>query len=1049
MNFVVYKSSAGSGKTYTLVKEYLKIILKNPEQKKYRNVLAITFTNKAADEMRQRVLGYLKMLSTKENTHSNAYKSLLCDLKNETNLSEKEISENSEKILKSILHDYYNFSIGTIDSFVYKIIRTFTHDLNIPVNSEIELDTEDLISQSIDLLLSYVNTDNNEKLTKVLTDFVSEKIKQGKSWNVEKNLKDFTKYILEEDQNTQYLITKLKQLSISDFLKIKEQVNKEIKNIETEMHTYAEKSCDLIKNNNLSADDFYMKGRGIGKYFENIKNKYFDKIKPNSYVQNAINDDKWYAGNSIQSKRIDDIKNELENYYEEIIKYLDEYTLFKLINKNIYLIALLNEIEKAFNEIKSQNNKVLISEFNKKISDVILKSPVPFIYERVGEKYEHFLIDEFQDTSLIQWQNFLPLIDNSLANNNFNMLVGDAKQAIYRWRGGDVDQFINLPKVPNNNNKQIVNPIFVGIENALRRNYAEINLEYNYRSKKEIIDFNNAFFNEAANCLSDEYKNIYQNINQQIPDKDNTGGLVKVKFLDCPSAEELNNANYEETEKIIKELCSKENFQLKDIAVLCRKNKQATGIAKYLIEHNIKVISSESLILGNSYTINFIYGVIKFLNNNSDNIAKAQIINFLINSKKIKSQSLNQVLQQIKEDKDYPVETFIDYLKKQGFALNISQLVKLSVYELCEEIIHIFKLDISSGIQFFLDAVYSFSLKNNTNIIDFIQWWEDKKDKTSVIAPEEIDAVRIMTIHKSKGLEFPVVIYPFAIQKFETGRNKYTWVDFNNTKLEELKVLLLPVNKGLLDTEFSDIYEKEKDKSYLDLINLLYVVMTRASERLYILTQNTKKINQPLKSVPEIFAKYLENDYNPEKLEYEYGNADIHKPLSTKQEENICNLNKFIFSSWKEKIPLKISDTQNERWGNIVHTAFSKINNAGDIDNVLEDMYLKDIINALEKNELNNEILTLLSNPEIKPFFAKNLIIRNEAEILSSKGKTFRPDRIIMSANKTIIIDYKTGKPAQEHKEQINEYAKILSEMEYHNIEKYLIYIRENKVVKV
>jgi len=1040
MNFVVYKSSAGSGKTYTLVKEYLKIIIKNPEQKKYRNVLAITFTNKAADEMRQRVLGYLKMLSTKEDTHSNAYKSLLCDLKKETKLSEEEISENSGKVLKSILHDYYNFSIGTIDSFVYKIIRTFTHDLNIPVNSEIELDTEDLILQSIDLLLSYVNTDNNENLTKVLTDFVSEKIKQGKSWNIEKNLKDFTKYILEEDQHAQYLITKLKQFSINDFLKIKEQVNYEIKNIETKMYAHAKKACDLIKNNNLSANDFYMKTRGIAKYFENIKNKNFDKIKPNSNVKNTIDNDKWYANDTGQSKQIDNIKDDLKNYYEEITKHLDEYTLFKLINKNIYLIALLNEIEKAFNEIKSQNNKMLISEFNKKISNVILKSPVPFIYERVGEKYEHFLIDEFQDTSLIQWQNFLPLIENSLANNNFNMLVGDAKQAIYRWRGGDVDQFIKLPQVPNNDNKQI--------ENSLIRNYEEKNLEYNYRSKKEIIDFNNNFFNEAANCLPEEYKNIYQNINQQIPDKNNTGGLVKIKFLDCKSAEELNNANYKETEDIITKLL-KENFQLKDIAVLCRKNIEATGIAKYLIEHGIKVISSESLILGKSQTINFIYGVIKFLNDNDDNIAKIQIINFLINSKKIKSESLNQIILKIKKDNDYPVEIFIDYMKKQGFDINISQLVKLSIYELCEEIVHIFKLDVSSGIQFFLDAVYSFSLKNNTNITDFIQWWEEKKDKTSIIAPEKINAVRIMTIHKSKGLEFPVVIYAFAIQKFETGRNKYTWIDFNNIKLAKLKALLIPVNKGLLHTEFSDIYEKEEDKSHLDLINLLYVVMTRASERLYILTQKTKKINQPLKSVPEIFAKYTDNDSDSEKSEYEYGNAAIHKPLSLKQEENICNLNKFVFSNRREKIPLKISDTPNERWGNIVHTALSKINSAGDINNALEDMYLKDIINDIEKNNLNNEILTLLSNPEIKPFFTEDLIVRNESEILSSKGKAFRPDRIIISAHKTAVIDYKTGRPAQEHKEQINEYAEILSEMGYQNIEKYLIYIRENKVVKI
>jgi len=515
-NFVVYKSSAGSGKTHTLVKEYLKLVIIQPSQ--YRSILAITFTNKAANEMKQRILNNLKEIADFGNySQSASVKYMLTDLITETGLDKNLIAERASSILQSILHNYSDFAITTIDSFIHGIIRSFAFDLKLPVNFEVEMDTDDLIEKVIDLLLSKVGIE--EDLTKILVDFTKSKTDDEKSWNIDRELKVFAKFLLNED--SQAHIQKLKNLTLKDFSNIYKKIKQSVSYFEETLKREAKSALDLISLKGISEAAFYRGKTGISSFFQYIVSNRFDKLQPNSYVLRTIEEDKWYSAKASQDeiKAISEIKDYLVGHYNNIIRFTEQhynrYIILNQIKRNLYPMALLNEIEKVIDDYKAENNILLISEFNKKIAEIVLNEPVPFIYERTGEKYKHFLIDEFQDTSELQWLNLIPLLDNSLAEGNLIMIVGDGKQAIYRWRNGDVEQFARLPEIYKDKDT----PLHQQREMNFKRQYDENILRKNYRSKNQIVRFNNEFFSFISQKLSETHKDIYKDIIQDPTDK--------------------------------------------------------------------------------------------------------------------------------------------------------------------------------------------------------------------------------------------------------------------------------------------------------------------------------------------------------------------------------------------------------------------------------------------------------------------------------------------------------------------------------------------------
>ncbi|MCX6295714.1 MAG: UvrD-helicase domain-containing protein [Bacteroidetes bacterium] len=1013
-NFTIYKSSAGSGKTFTLVKEYLALALNDPSEppQAYKHILAVTFTNKAAAEMKERIIKALKELSEEDYSEvSSGTKTFLLELKKHVklNLYEKMddaiIRKRAQNILTAILHNYSDFAIGTIDAFVHKVVRTFAFDLKIPMSFEIEMDDDKLLSQAIDLLIAQIG--NDERLTKALVEFTESKTDDEKSWHIENDLKIFAKNLLNEEGAI--YIEKLKHLSVDDFFEIKDILFSEIKLFETLVSNEAKKAFDLIKKAGLTNKDFYYGDKGIAAYFEKIGNGRVDYISPNSYVITTAGEDKWYAGKISEETKtsIDGIKSILLDSFSAIQELKDKsysnYILFSLINKNIYSLAVLNEIEKILSEYKAQNNILHISEFNKMIAKIVLNEPIPFIYERLGERYNNYLIDEFQDTSVLQFQNLLPLIDNSLASGHFTMLVGDGKQAIYRWRGGEVEQFAMLPRVFKHND----NPLVLEREEALIRNHNPKMLDKNYRSKREVIEFNNSIFKILSGKLNEKYQTIYKGLEQGF-NPENTGGFVQVEFI-AGAKEEYRSQNKIRTLELIQQLL-KEEYALKDISILVRKNTDGSDIANYLTENGIKVISSDSLLLSNSVEINFLHSLLKYLSNTSDTIIQTEILEYLLTSEIVSNTTLAETLQN---------RTGISaIIKNANIDFSVTKLSKMALYELCEELVRIFKLNATPNayIQFFLDEVLNYSIKKNNNLNDFIDYWEEKKEKSSLVIPQGMDAVSIMTIHRSKGLEFPVVILPFSNSEVINGK-KNLWIDLDNDKLPKLPSAIVPTNKDLLETQYAELYDEEKNKSLLDNLNVLYVGFTRAEERMYVFSGMPGKKPENLSSVSDMLAFYYQTtgEWEEGKSCYTFGEGSTHIKTNKKQETLNYELATFNSNSWRESVKMRAAAPSiwntnmaevKKDYGNVVHTALAKVKTAEDVLPALSSMCAEGLITDDEKELLTNTLSKIIKLPGLAPYFESNLVIKNEAEIVTSSGELYRPDRVVLigkQANKIIL----------------------------------------------
>lgn len=1028
MSFFVYKSSAGSGKTYTLVREYLQLALAAPEPDYFRHILAITFTNKAADEMKDRVLKKLQSISRTEKD------TLFQELKTNLKLEDAELAHRAAKLLSHILHNYSDFSISTIDKFTHRILATFSHDMRLPVTFNVEVESDELLTEAIDILLQKAGSD--EALTKTLVEFAELRADEDKDWRIESSIFQLSKILFDEEGHLH--VEELKNLTSADFDNVRKSSAVFCNKYENILKGIAQQALKIIADEGVSLDDFYQGKNGIGNYFRKISELNFENLDGNSYVLKAVGEGIWYT-----DKKPDNIKASIDGVaplllecYQQIQnakeQYHRDYLLYQLVARNLYAVSVLSEVEKILSEIKTLNNTVHISEFNRLISGVVMYEPAPFIYERIGQRYKHYLVDEFQDTSVLQWLNLLPLLDESLALKHFNMVVGDGKQAIYRWRGGRVEQFTQLPQIfltpallekASKDNDGIFPELISQRQQTLERNIEQRQLDSNYRSKVEVVNFNNEFFSFISSKISGSYSVIYDNHSQKAYEK-NTGGLVTLDFI--VDDEEYHQKVFEKIKSVIDELLAT-GFQLKDIAILTRKNTHASEIARYLLEHEVNVISSESLLLSQSAEVNFLISLLRFLYNSKDNIAEAETLYYL---QKSVAGNLHK------------------YLMEHHPQLHANVLLKYPLYEVFEKMADAFFKSLPDPyIQFFLDTVHSYTSRNTNDPGEFLQWWEKKKNKISIVVPQGINAVNVMTIHKSKGLEFPAVIYPFAEDEVDVKRSML-WLDTSSKKeLSPMKTALVGANKTLEQTDYAADYTAEVSKTTLDFLNLLYVAFTRPVSRLYVLSPLPEKAKDNISSIPYALKAWLENKqkWQPDKLSYTVGTAASYVSKA-EAKESAYHLEQLISSDWREKLLISRNSKKlweedlGITWGNLFHTAISQIFTAKDVAPVLSAMKNEGLLKAEEKKLLEEKIVALLNKPEIKPLFAEGLSIKTEADILLTDGTWLRPDRVIINGKQATVIDFKTGKVKPEHQEQLAQYADKLREMGYENVNEQLIY---------
>jgi ATP-dependent exoDNAse (exonuclease V) beta subunit len=872
-----------------------------------------------------------------------------------------------------------------------------------------------------------------------------EKTDDDKSWDVSREIMQTGRLILNENNREE--ITHFHNKTISEFLTIKDRLTELCIQIESENVDLASEALTLIEKNGIDLKSF--SGGYFPKHLISIQE---NKFNPNNKTYHEFDDIK-INKTARDSAIIESIIPKLLEIVSVIYKKFETRDFYEAFLKNITPLSLLNTLSNELTKIQKEQNILSIAEFNKLINEQIQNQPAPFIYERLGEKYRHFFIDEFQDTSEMQWQNLIPLIDNATSSMVDNekgtlMIVGDPKQSIYRWRGGKAEQFIELSKTKNPFN----NP-----------DKKQFSLDTNYRSYSQIIDFNNDFFEFLSDEFENEdYKDLYKNHSRQ---KTNSkkGGYVNISFIPQVEKAEIEVVEGEESlDKMDFYLLATLNailkvknngFKNKDIVILTRKKAQGTAIAKYLTEQGIPILSSESLLINSSSEVQFIIHFLYYLKNSNDLQSKANFLYYLAKKQEGKI-AIHDFIAQGMELKTEP--EFQKWLSNSKIELNFQNIRKKSLYEATEVIISkaIAVEKRNAYVQYFLDIILERDVRNQAGIADFLNYWDKNGEKLSIPSPEGNDAVRIMTIHKSKGLEFPVVIFPFAEEDFSKGPREKIWLNADEKTMGLPKVLVDKNSRVVgYGKEASTTYLQKKQEDLLDTINVLYVALTRAEEQLHIISSmNIGKNGVLPNNMSTFFIKFLENKgFNESKMDYEFGtakklSAENNQELTTQKiPQVVATLNpKNIKIAQRESVMWNTKQQEAIEYGNSIHEILSFVKTKKDIDLAITTAIENGLIVANQKEVVYNAIFEIVTHKELLGFFSEENKVLNEKTIIQKEGNLVKPDRMVINkANEIYLLDYKTGLHQAKYQLQLDSYQNAIEKMGFKVVKKALIYIGE------
>ena len=1053
MASIIYRSSAGSGKTFTLVKEYLKLCLGGIDLKNetiFRSILAITFTNKATAEMKQRVISCLEALSSQPWDPKN--KAMGEILAKELNLSEKTIQERCQVVFRNILHRYEDFSILTIDKFTSKVIRSFAKDLGLNQDFEIELDTDKVLHLAITKVLDQVAYD--PLLKKALTDFAINKTESKKSHRIFDDLLNFSKNLTKED--TYLKLDYFRNFSIASLLETKASLKEKQKSLQSQGQSIALNMKAFLEKNQIPIDVFsYWERGGFGSFWKKTWEGNLGQFS--SRILTAIEEKNWVPkSNKVWTEKLklveDDMLAICFQYDQFLNHHWSDLVLYENVLKNFNALVVLNEIEKALKEVKEVLNIVLISDFNHKTSHIVSTEPAPFIYEKLGQRYQHFLIDEFQDTSVMQWQNLLPLIDESLSNGNFNLLVGDAKQAIYRFRGGEVEQFANLPEIyispglmsreMGTDDRRRFEQLKSIREQRLKDNFIYDTLATNRRSKKEVVEFNNLLYLFLHEKISDRNKKIFSEYHQEsLPE--NTGGMVELCLWkkDKEESKTVEEINWEWTLKCIESALA-DGYQYSDITILTRSNKDGSFTAEQLLKKGFPVVSADSLLVISSPNVKLLLALAHIICRPSDSLSMAIAAKYLTPKFGMDLDSLVSLLK---------TEGIQAVLNLHSSSVKKDYLIGLPLYDFFLELteICIDQMDVNS--QFLLDQALNYSKRYGDNLIAFLHFFEEQAEKIKIKTADGGNCISVMSIHKSKGLEFPVVIIPFLATKSKS----HSFSFWHNTSNWELPSVMLSSNKELENTAAKDDYLLEIDKEILDDLNICYVATTRPKERLYLYLQVDQTEPKEGFSLYFLMAKFAEsssNEVEPNLYRWGLPTKAINKNKKMEMELRTSIKKLETSSHWRQNLLVKaeLSELQDSvvkeaiSYGILVHEAMSWIHTYEDIAYSVDQLTSKNRLASDSAKEFRTYLARIVNHPQLKDYFDHGWNVFTEKELLLPSGRSLRPDRVVVKQEQAVVIDFKTGLPSKKHILQLKEYSDCLKEMGY-KVEKRILYYTENE----
>ncbi|MCG8386168.1 MAG: UvrD-helicase domain-containing protein [Cytophagales bacterium] len=1049
-HFLIYQSSAGSGKTYTLAKAYLGLALRRPSY--YKHILAVTFTNKAMQEMKNRIIQKLSEF------RQGKFDTMAREIMDEIGIPGKEFQNRCGELLVRILHGYSHFAISTIDSFFQKVIRGFAKELGLAGSYRLELDTDIVLIQVVDDLLNEA-TDNTQ-VRDWLIRFSRESLQEGGNWDVRRNIIQLAQEIFQEHFKAieEEIVKQNKDLVGT----LKKNLDQVIAAFEGKMSQLGQEGLEIVKKYGLTLADFTGGSRSPLNYLDRISRIASPKdFIPSKTVVELPAKPQWFTKTSTKAEAItaatenglrDVLSQALDHYQTQFQSY---YTAVQ-VKRFIYGYGLLADLARKLAEYKRENDVMLIQDATRFLKELVRDSDTPFVYEKIGSFFHHYLVDEFQDTSGFQWDSFKPLVEDSLAQGYENMVVGDIKQAIYRWRGGDWE--LLLHKI-----KEDIGAYQVEVKN----------LGTNFRSEANIIHFNNALFELAPIVMSNEsskenspkwevLQHVYSEAHQELPETTAQAalGYVNISFLEDEAGFSWKDLVADKLPKLIEELQDK-NIALKEIAILVRRNKEGKDIADYLYQYTREharagyrydVVSNESLFLSSSPAVRLIVSALKYLQDDKNKVIKAHMTYEYQRNIKARDIELHQVFggQQVDHNELLPTD----------FLAGASHLISLPFYELVERLIDIFEVNTIQGqfayLQTFQDLVLKFTQDEKGDIQSFLEWWEERGAKESIKVADDLDAIKILTIHKAKGLEFRSVIIPFCDWEIDHQRSPILW---SKTKEAPFDVGYLPIKyqKGLEQTHFKQAYEEERMKAHLDSLNLLYVATTRAVHNLWVFAPNKKRnIAKVLYDTLDAYDFKLKEHWDHNKGVFELGQRDFVLDTTPPEMNDALVLDKYHHFNWRDKITVKQESKgfttgketrQKINDGILMHKLLGKIHYLQDVDLAIRAIQFEKGLSQAQKSQLETQIGELLSGQQAKKWFSDEWEVRNEWPILSGDYE-YRPDRVITKGNKAIVIDYKTGIQKEQDKQQVRGYKKLLEEMGYEAVEGFLWYLEAKEVVE-
>ncbi len=1081
-NLKLYTASAGSGKTYQLALSYIRELFADPGS--YRKILAVTFTNKAAAEMKKRILEKLHQLS-RGDIDAKDYADFLI-AKGLAN-SEQHLQEKARKILVRILHDYSSFYVQTIDSFFQWVIRGFTREIGLQNGYNLELDRQSVLSEAVDRLI--FSMDEDVELKDWLIKFAEEKVTEGKTWDFSSDLFMLGNEVFKENYQSVQNEAEDREVRKLKFNSLLNKLNKKIFSFENALKSRAGKAMELIHTEGLEISDFKYGSSGVITLFTKALNRPIIKLEPKKRNRSGAEDiANWATAGSTNESKVKKLaKDHLQQLLIEMLNIWDNdlkvYQTAILLKNNIYTFGILSDISDRIREVTRDKNLFLISDAPLFLKKIIADNDAPFIYEKAGNYFTAYMLDEFQDTSRFQWENFYPLIENGLATGEKSLVVGDVKQSIYRWRNSDW-------KILATELMQKISP--GRIEN--------IPLNTNFRSAENIIAFNNSIFQSVPHILKNLVKSKlpeegfqdYQDYWTQLIDaiygdpgqnaflsSSGNKGYISHRFFENTDKSSHREIISEWIPELVKDLQDR-NYRAGDITFLVRSANEGREVARILMagpgenqdKYNFNVISNDSLFLVNNPAVKFLISLLKFLNQSRDelnlSIIKHEYVSYLrknseeqINWHRIFNNRGSTALS------DLPDKNFTSFINQ------LDELRRLPLYELSEKLISIFELNQSEEklayVQAFQDEIMKFVRKETSDISAFLQYWENTGQTLTLNVSETQDALRIMTIHKAKGLEFKVVVIPFCdwgLPPESTGSRKTTlWPSTSKTGYDEFSHLPVFYSSAMKESHFSVEFFEETFRTYVDNLNLLYVAFTRAGKELHSCSRLEKNISNVGDVIHEIISNQnqskkntefpsadLTSAYHPDMAFFAYGSPEDNTPDKQKTKKLhtrllkdypvndrtlALNLNhKNIYLS-----DLKEDYRNRTGYGTQMHEIFSDIKTVDDIDKAVRKAWLKGLLNSEDRDNIQEDLQNKLFKVPFNEWFSGKLHCKTEADLYTSAGEIIRPDRVMITGNKAIILDYKFGnKKKSSYQDQIREYGRALLSAGYDEVNLYLWY---------